>query len=74
MFPHKLEISEINPGGCRPFLEYPWHAEGPPVDPKDDQLTTRKEIQELAIRNEILCREYQEKLKRDPNFGLVPRV
>ncbi len=28
--PHKLEISETNPTGCRPLVQYPWHANGPP--------------------------------------------
>ncbi len=32
VYPHKLAVTEINPSGCRPLLNYPSHANGPPVD------------------------------------------
>jgi hypothetical protein len=32
IYQHKLEVSEVNPIGCRPLLQFPWHANGPPKD------------------------------------------
>jgi len=68
IFPHKLEVSEKNPDGCRPFLEYPWHAEGPPVDSKEDQTLIRRHTQGNEVPLEILCKRYQDKLKHNPNY------
>ncbi len=36
VYPHKLEVSDVNPDECRPHLQYPWHADGPPTDNKEE--------------------------------------
>ena len=41
VFQHKLEASDINPTACRPLLQYPWHANGPPTS--DSVLNNSKE-------------------------------
>lgn len=68
VFAHKLEISDINPNGCRPHLEYAWHAEGPPVDLKDDQLTGRKGIFENNDKINDLYKKYIDKFKLNPKL------
>jgi hypothetical protein len=63
-----LEISEKNLDGCRPFLEYSWHVEGPPVDSKEDQMLIKRGTQGNTLSLEALCKRYQEKLKHNPNY------
>lgn len=72
MYSHKLGITEINPSGCRPFLQYPWHADGPLTDSKDDGnkgVSSAVKKEEMDKVNDVYI-QYTEELKKNGNMQL----
>ncbi len=59
VYPHKLEVSETNPAECRPHLQFPWHADGPPAD---GPALANEDAEKV---HEVWCR-YLERMKQDP--------
>ncbi len=72
VYPHKLEVSEFNPDECRPHLQYPWHADGPPADIKEENSAAQG-YEDIEKVHEVWCR-YLERLGQDPKIKWNMRV
>ena len=72
VYPHKLAISDINPGGCRPLLNYAWHADGPHNDLKDENILSIENEDPTKISQIIDL--YKDQLKKTPLIQLCSAV
>lgn len=73
-----MEISEKNPEGCRPLVQYPWHANGPPSETPINtsvnilggnvltQASNTSFSEDIEKVHEVWCK-YSELVKHDSN-------
>ena len=78
-----MEISETNPDGCRPHLQYPWHADGPSVEVKEEvntagangnttgstTVTKKEDIEDIEKVHEVWWR-YIDRIKQNSNASM----
>ena len=67
VFVHKLGVTAKNPDGCRPLVEYPWHAIGPPSGAKNGGNEERLDPDPEKMRQ--LWNKYAQKLKQDAEMS-----
>lgn len=68
VFRHKLSITEENPSGCRPLLQFPWHASERPSFPDNETQNPMgidgNSSEDIERVHEVWCR-YSEKIKQN---------
>ena len=66
-----MEVSDKNPEDCRPYFQYPWHADGPPAEQKEEnkgeaeQIEGKKEeVEDIEKIHDVWC-QYMNYVQND---------